>query len=968
VPFVFIIEKRILTGIMILMMSLPAVIAQQPHVQKVRVAIPGKEPQFTRAVQDRNGYLWLGSQDGLFRYDGHSFLEFTVPGDSIELHITALHESPDGLLRIGCKDGRIYNMVNGVVSPVESATGKAITDIITDRSGNLWWSTAGAGIFYYRDDRLENFNHSSPSGLPDDYVYDLELTSTGDIWAGTDAGAVRLQFQTSGLAVVNPPSHIRFPDIMVRVIKEDRDGKLWLGFQDGGTGYLEKDLSSFISSCPNETWAFGAINDLLPLGDVTWAGTADGNLIEINAESQSCKTRMISSEDLIKGNIYDLLEDKEGNVWILSHSGLYRTTGNHLMFLDRFNGLSLENIHAITNDAGNPDRIWFSNDQGLFSTDLSNGKVETYLGNFRKPDMKIMCLYQDRHGNIWAGTFNYGVFRIRPEDGTWTRITENEGLVNNNVLAISGHDDTIWMATLGGASELILKGDLPGKPFTISSHNRETGLVSNFIYSVFEDKNDQIWFGTDGDGISVMTKNGWISYNENHGLTDDVIYSITGDQYGNIWVASAGEGIFRFTEGRFTRFSTREGLSSTDITAIAAVGDELVIVNENGMDFLHIPSGRISHSDEENGLSGLSPDLNVISTDRRGYLWIGTRKGIIRYQAGNKVTSYGPVTVLEEMSVYLEPRAMQQDLFLNYNENHVSFKYDGIWYANSEKVNYQVYLEGYDLGWKDTYDRQITYSSLPAGKYTFKVRSSLGQSFTNASEAGFSFTIRRPFWLNDWFILLLIMLISGVVFLIITYREQKLRKIEQEKKEKVEFEFQVLKNQVNPHFLFNSFSTLISLIEDQPEEAVRYTEKLSDFFRTILQYKDQEVISLKEELVLIENYFFLLKKRFGDNLNLDISLKDKVKESFIPPMTLQILIENAVKHNVISKDRPLFIRICEEEEKIIVENNLQPKQTAEVSTGIGLENIRKRYRLIAKAEPEIVKTGDAFTVGLPVIR
>jgi LytS/YehU family sensor histidine kinase len=111
-----------------------------------------------------------------------------------------------------------------------------------------------------------------------------------------------------------------------------------------------------------------------------------------------------------------------------------------------------------------------------------------------------------------------------------------------------------------------------------------------------------------------------------------------------------------------------------------------------------------------------------------------------------------------------------------------------------------------------------------------------------------------------------------------------------------------------------------------------------------------------------------LKKRFGDNLNLDISLKEKVKESFIPPMTLQILIENAVKHNVISKDKPLYIRIYEENDRIVVENNLQPKQTSEVSTGIGLENIRKRYRLITKAEPEIEKTSLLFKVMLRIIK
>jgi hypothetical protein len=393
----------------------------------------------------------------------------------------------------------------------------------------------------------------------------------------------------------------------------------------------------------------------------------------------------------------------------------------------------------------------------------------------------------------------------------------------------------------------------------------------------------------------------------------------------------------------------------------------VVIVNDNGLDILHIPTDRIAHYGEELGLSGISPDLNVISKDLSGQIWIGTRKGMIRYRHGSGISSYGPQTVLEEMLVYLEPGVMEKDLVLGYSENHVSFRYAGLWYSNPEKVNYQVFLEGYDLGWKDTYDRQAIYSSLSPGSYTFRVRSSLDNSFRNASEASFHFSIREPFWLKDWFIIFMIVVIAGLIYLIIGYREQRFRRNERAKKERVEFEFQVLKNQVNPHFLFNSFSTLMSLIEDQPEQALQYTEKLSDFFRTILQFKDQEVIGLNEELTLIESYFFLLKKRFGDNLNLKINLDENLKKTFIPPMTLQILIENAVKHNIISKDKPLFIRIYEDERKIVVENNLQPKLTAEVSTGIGLENIMKRYRLITRIDPEIEKTEVIFRIKLPCI-
>lgn len=944
--------------------------AQTPYVQRIILPIPAGEPVFTRIVQDMDGYLWLGSDAGLYRYDGVSYRQFFPATDSVEFHITALFESSDGTLRAGCKDGKIYSLVGDQVqlfNPEEGTAGEAITDIILDDNGILWWSTSGEGIYLYTDNRVYNINHDD--GLPDDYVYDLEYDHSGMIWAATDAGIVECSFEDGRKTARPLPVSIILPDVIVRVIKEDARGRLWLGFQDGGAGYIVEDRSGFIKPFPETGWPYGQVQDILFLQNVVWVATASGKLVEINPGPNAVEIRSILNGGPLKtGKINDLAQDREGNVWIVSVSGIYKSTGTKLMYLSRETDQRFKNIHAVRNDIFSKNALWFSSDEGLFLYNLLDGTAKQYLQGVRLPNLEVVCLFQDNLGFIWAGTFNYGVFRISPADGTWFQITESQGLVNNNVLSISGHNDTIWMATLGGASELILKGKAASGPFSIISHNRENGLVNNFIYAVFEDPYDQIWFATDGDGISVRTKKGWFTYGEKEGLTDDVIYSITGDKFGNIWIASASKGIFKFNDGRFTRYGMDEGLGSLDITGISVIDEEVLIIRDDGIDIMHIPTGRIAHYGDQPGLSGISPDLNVISKDLEGNAWIGTRTGIIRYQPEPGNSAYGPQTVLEELSVYLEPREMKDGMVLGYNQNHVSFRYSGLWYSNPEKVTYQVLLDGYDLGWKDTYDRQVTYSSLPPGKYTFKVRSSLDRSFRNAPEVTYAFRVKGPVWLRLWFIMLMVIVIAGTIYFYIRYREERLKRIEREKKEKVEFEFQVLKNQVNPHFLFNSFSTLMALIEDQPEQALQYTEKLSDFFRTILQYKDQEVIKIEEEVELIGSYFFLMKKRYGDNLHLDNSLGSNFNKMFIPPMTLQILIENAIKHNVISKDKPLFIKIYEDKGKIIVENNLQPKMAADVSTGIGLENIRKRYKLITKEETVIENRGEVFRVKLPVIR
>lgn len=959
------------TGIFILFffsLILKTGYAQYPGIEKIRVTIPVQEPVFTRAVQDINHFIWLGSDRGLFRFDGISFRHYYPQLDSLEFHISALMVDHDGVIWAGCRDGKIYKVEQGEITlfnPEEGTSGKTITDLVASKEGTLWWSTAGEGIYFFEKGRVININQDD--GLKDNYVYDLEIAGNGALLAGTDAGIFSCRYENGRKEIIPLQAENHLPDIIVRVIEEDQEGKLWLGFEDGGAGYLDQNKKSYMQACGGKGWNYGPVQDIVNLSGSTWISTAQGIIVETTGASGADPCRFIAGEEMKFGKINDLLPDLEGNVWILASSGLYRTTGTRIRYFNNSADFPLENIHAIRNDGQTSGILWYSNDNGLFSMDLFSGKIKKYLENFHAQDLKITSLNQDRFGNIWAGTFNYGVFRISPEDGRYQQITEKQGLVNNNVLAIARHEDTLWMATLGGASEVVLRDGKLDNSFIINSFNYKTGLANNFIYSVYEDNHDQIWLATDGDGISVRTKKGWINYDERNGLTDDVIYAITGDSFGNIWAASASKGLFRFSGQKFDHFGLEDGLSSLAISGVAASGDELLILHDNGFDILHIPTGRFAHFGEEAGMEGIFPDLNAISKDKEGNIWLGTRKGIIRYQPANNTSSYSPETVIEDMFIYLEPRQMVEGLELPYKENHVSFKYSGIWFSNPQKVTYQVFLEGYDLGWKDTYDRQMTYSSLSPGEYTFRVRASLGNTFSNASEVSYRFRIREPFWLQDWFMILLIIVLALLIYSLVVYRENRLRVKERAKKEQVEFEFQVLKNQVNPHFLFNSFSTLMSLIEDNPDHALQYTEKLSDFFRTILQFKDQEVIVMEEELSLVENYFFLMKKRYGDNINLDIQRSEKMMQSFIPPMTLQILIENAVKHNVISKDKPLYIKIYEDDGKIVAENNLQPKTTPETSTGIGLENIRKRYRLITKNEILLEKSDLIFKIILPVI-
>ncbi len=181
-------------------------------------------------------------------------------------------------------------------------------------------------------------------------------------------------------------------------------------------------------------------------------------------------------------------------------------------------------------------------------------------------------------------------------------------------------------------------------------------------------------------------------------------------------------------------------------------------------------------------------------------------------------------------------------------------------------------------------------------------------------------------------------------------------------------QLEALRNQVNPHFLFNSLNTLASIIPDQPDNAVQFTLKLSQVYRSILDLKDKQVVTVQEELALLENYIYLCKTRFDKSITFDIAISDEVKNHFLVPMTLQMLLENAIKHNIVSQRKPLHIQVYNEGHQFVcMKNNVQEKSTEVEGTGTGIRNIRERYMLTFGLPVIITHSADAFTAKLPII-
>lgn len=946
--------------------------AQFPFSKSIDVEEENLTLKTTVLLKDHSGFIWIGTSEGLFKYNSAIPEKIT---DSLhqKMYITALYEDASGTIWIGCKNGAILTLKHHQFfsyTPKEGLPSVNITDIYQDGAKRIWFATAGQGLFY--KDHTGWYNITTRDGLSDDNINCLFSPDGKQLIAGTDRGLSFINEINGKRSIWFFTSKNGLPDNIVRCIAQSPQKQLLcIGTQSKGILFFDIALNQ-ITYFPDKTkWTYGQVNKIISLTDEMVIAT-DNGVINYDFYSNNFNSHVLK-DSVFPRQVTDMRIDNEENVWVAAENKILSFTAVYLKYFYGSKKTPFVKVHTLIADEEN--RLWFTPDFRLFESGLQNLDKENLQKSYDitppKDHIDITSLYKDQLGFIWIGTMGEGLFRMNSQTGEWRRIAENPIAFYGNILSIAGKGNQVWISTLNGVARFDLKManyDLREK-ITYKNFSKKDGLGSDYVYHILIDSRNRVWFATDGAGVAMFENELFMNFYQSKLFPSKVAYSLTEDKSGHVWVSTYNDGLFEYDEKKFIQYGIKNGLSDLAITSVST--DEfnnIIAVNKKGIDVFNPQKNTVQHFGGESGFTELQPNLNSITKDGQGNIWIGTDNGIVCFRTQQSFSSHTPIAVTEDVELFNTRVNTDIDSVFNYDQNNFSFKLAAAYYKAPEKLKFQYWLEGYSKKWEITSDRLINFPQLHPGKYIMKIRASANENFEASPVATYQFLITQSFWTTWWFRIIMLLVIAGLLYGFFKQRVRQIKRTEHAEREKFQLQYDALKNQVNPHFLFNSFNALMNIVEDNPKEASVLIKHLSQFYRKMTAYSQKELISLNEELELLNSYLYIQEKRYGNALQVAINIDSALKKAtFIPPLVLQLLAENAVKHNTVSKDKPLLIAVFTSGDYIVMRNSINYKLEKEVSEGVGLQNIRNRYKLLTEREIIQQVSNNEFIIMLPLI-
>ncbi|MBP6573338.1 MAG: histidine kinase [Flavobacteriales bacterium] len=932
--------------------------AQYPDTRTFDLRIGQQRPHIYCLAQDAQQLIWAGSDVGVLRTDGErTDLLFRSDGATV----TCLAPSGD-LILAALSDGRLVRFEGERVVQVTRNTlfvKSPIRCMYWDGT-RTWIGTYGAGLRSQTGDEIMSI--TAANGLPDDHVHAIAGFGPGRVAIATDLGIAICD--SSGRVVGKFTESEGLPDNLVTTLQSDGKRGVWAGTDRGGVFHLS---TSGVVNTAVTSWPYGPVLSVAAIDSMLYCSTASRGVIVFAMGNNIATYAPPASHLNDQAKPMQLMVGADGGIWWCDGSERLHRSDPRVLFAPEHEGLDLTGITAIcADDSG---RIWLATPNGVFGHYAGFPDKEHLL---RLPidvprNTPVTSLHADPMGHVWVGTFGSGAYRVRVRTGGVVHYTMATGLSNDNVMAIADDADEgsgiTWLATLSGLSKFKPDPD----DATIGTMASVPTPGSGFLYDVIPWPGHGVFAATDGSGIVFVPMNGPARI-----LHEDSIntaYSLCADAQGRVWAMGPGTGLCLIANGTlsFQRFGRGVAPFDGEMFAMASFAGEVVAVGQGGSAAFDPTAGHVVDLSQEFGLAGITAELNAACTDAYGALWVGTDRGLVRLRAVPRILSADVPTVITALRWANEPLPLSGAHELRHDQDFITIQFAGLRYTAPEHIRFEYRLKGYDKTVRTTRDREVSWSRLPHGEYEFELRAAFGGNPMPSTWTTLHFTILKPWWLRWWALTLGLLFVAITIIVLLRVRDDRIRYRDRMEKEKARFQLEALRSQVNPHFLFNSFNTLIGLIEEDKDKAVEHTEQLSDFFRNILQVRDKDLIPLSEELPLLNTYFKLEKQRFGARIALQVDIPSFALQSLIPPLTLQLLVENAIKHNRATDQDPLLIEVGATSDAIRVRNPFRPRTTATAGTGYGLESIRQRYQVLTDRPIQLEVTDSFFEVRIPLI-